>query len=92
MRHRVRKPLQILVGAAQSFFRLARAQEGFDGGDQNLRLYRPNYIRAAELQKLITPLLTPQIGSITVTSPAGKGTVTITVVTDQLARAFTLQA
>jgi type IV pilus assembly protein PilQ len=34
------------------------------------RIYRPNYVRAADFQQLITPMLTPEIGKITVTSPA----------------------
>jgi type IV pilus assembly protein PilQ len=34
------------------------------------RVYRPNYSTAAELQKLITPLLTPTVGKMTVSSPA----------------------
>lgn len=34
------------------------------------RVYRPNYIRAADLSALITPLLTPTIGKATVSAPA----------------------
>jgi type IV pilus assembly protein PilQ len=34
------------------------------------RVYRPNYVRAADLQALITPMLTPEIGKITVSAPA----------------------
>jgi type IV pilus assembly protein PilQ len=34
------------------------------------RVYRPNYIKASELQLLFTSLLTPTIGKITVSSPA----------------------
>jgi type IV pilus assembly protein PilQ len=34
------------------------------------RVYRPNYITAAEIQKLFTPLLSKDVGSITVSSPA----------------------
>jgi type II secretory pathway component GspD/PulD (secretin) len=34
------------------------------------RVYRPNYIRAADLQALITPMLTPSIGVVTVSAPA----------------------
>jgi type IV pilus assembly protein PilQ len=34
------------------------------------RIYRPNYVKAADLQQLFTSLLTPQIGKITVSSPS----------------------
>jgi type II secretory pathway component GspD/PulD (secretin) len=34
------------------------------------RVYRPNYIRAADLSALIVPLLTPAIGKSTVSAPA----------------------
>ena len=37
------------------------------------RLYRPNYVKASDLQALITPILTPTIGTISVTSPAQVG-------------------
>lgn len=34
------------------------------------RVYRPNYVKAADLQALFTPFLTPEIGKITVSSPS----------------------
>ena len=34
------------------------------------RVYRPNYIRAADLQALFTPMLTPGIGKCTVSNPS----------------------
>ncbi len=34
------------------------------------RVYRPNYVKAADLEKLFTPLLTPTIGKVTVSTPA----------------------
>lgn len=34
------------------------------------RVYRPNYANANELQKLITPMLTPNIGKVTISTPA----------------------
>lgn len=34
------------------------------------RVYRPNYITAAEIQKLFTPLLSKEVGSITISSPS----------------------
>lgn len=37
------------------------------------RIYRPNYVAAAELEKLITPLLTREIGKATISSPAETG-------------------
>lgn len=35
-----------------------------------MRIYRPNYVTAAELQTLITPLLTDGVGTSTVSSPS----------------------
>jgi type IV pilus assembly protein PilQ len=37
------------------------------------RVYRPNYVTAAELQKLIQPLLTERVGIVTVSTPAQIG-------------------
>ncbi len=37
------------------------------------RVYQPNYITAAEFQKLITSLLTPEVGTVSVTTPAENG-------------------
>ncbi len=37
------------------------------------RIFRPNYIRASDLQALITPLLTPSLGTVSVTAPAESG-------------------
>ena len=37
------------------------------------RVYRPNYVTAAELQKLIQPLLTERVGIVTVSTPAQVG-------------------
>lgn len=34
------------------------------------RVYRPNYIKAADLQGLFTSLLSPEVGKVTVSSPA----------------------
>jgi type IV pilus assembly protein PilQ len=58
----------IYVGTAQDFQSMAQA-----GDKISTRIYRPNYVRAAELQALFTPLLTPQIGVVGVTSPAESG-------------------
>ncbi len=37
------------------------------------RVFRPNYVTAGELQALITPILTPTVGKISVSSPAMTG-------------------
>jgi type IV pilus assembly protein PilQ len=34
------------------------------------RVYRPNYISAADLEKLFTSLLTPEVGKVTVSNPS----------------------
>ena len=58
----------IHVGTPQD--RIAMQQSGDNIGT---RLYRPNYVTAAELQTLITPMLTQDIGTISVTSPSQVG-------------------
>ncbi len=37
------------------------------------RIYRPNYVTATELQQLISPLLTPEVGAISISSAAEAG-------------------
>jgi type IV pilus assembly protein PilQ len=37
------------------------------------KVYRPNYISVADLQSLVTPLVTPQVGKIAITAPAEVG-------------------
>jgi type IV pilus assembly protein PilQ len=55
----------IYVGTPQDLAAMQQAQ------DQVLtRVYRPNYIRAADLQTLITPMLTPSVGRCTVSNPS----------------------
>lgn len=49
--------------------------EDFQHVDESLdsiqtRIYRPNYVRAAELNALIAPLLTTTVGKVTVSTPA----------------------
>ena len=39
----------------------------------NTRIYRPNYVTPAELSTLLTPLLSPQVGRVTVSGPADVG-------------------
>ncbi len=55
----------IYVGTAQDFSEMDQSQD-----HAAMRVYRPNYVKSAELQILITPLLTPSFGMITVTSAA----------------------
>ena len=40
------------------------------------RIYRTNYVRASDMQALITPLLTQGVGAISVTSPSEQGIAT----------------
>jgi len=52
--------------------------QDFQNIEQNLdrigtRIYRPNYVRAADVQHLITPLLTPTIGTVSVSQPSEIG-------------------
>jgi type IV pilus assembly protein PilQ len=58
----------LFVGTADDFAAMDRA-----GDKQGKRIYRPNYVTAAELKTLIEPLLTPQIGLVTVSSPSQVG-------------------
>ncbi len=58
----------IYVGTPQDFDMMQQAADRI-----GTRLYRPNYIRAADLQAIITPLLTPSIGTVSVTAAAEVG-------------------
>ncbi|MHB1036962.1 MAG: secretin and TonB N-terminal domain-containing protein [Pirellulales bacterium] len=58
----------IYVGTAQDFEDSERAVDQI-----NTRVYRPNYVKAADLQALVTPLLTPKSGSVSVTAAAQVG-------------------
>ena len=58
----------LFVGTPKDFETMAQAADRI-----STRVYRPNYVTAAELQALITPLLTPSIGKISVTSPSAVG-------------------
>jgi type IV pilus assembly protein PilQ len=55
----------IYVGTAKDFSDMDQSQD-----QEAMRIYRPNYVQSAELEKLITPLLTPTFGKVTVTSAA----------------------
>lgn len=58
----------VYVGTAEEFEQQALTTQFIA-----TRLYRPNYVTAAELQRLIMPLLTPGISFVSVTSPAEHG-------------------
>ncbi|MBN2477614.1 MAG: hypothetical protein JXB62_23605 [Pirellulales bacterium] len=58
----------IFVGTPQEFEAMEQAMDKV-----GTRIYRPNYITAAELQALITPLLTQEAGVVSVSSPAETG-------------------
>ena len=58
----------VYVGTTQDFEAMDHAVDRVA-----TRVYRPNYVTATELQTLITPMLTPTIGSISVSSAAEVG-------------------
>lgn len=62
-----RKGRFVYVGTPEDFIILEQSRDSIV-----TRVYRPNYVTAAELQALITPLLSAR-GSISVTSPAETG-------------------
>ena len=53
----------IYVGTAKDFADMDQAQDL-----PAMRVYRPNYVKSLDLQVLITPLLTPQFGKLTISS------------------------
>ena len=55
----------LYVGTPTDFDQIDQTQDVI-----RTRVYRPNYVKAADLQTLLTPLITPQIGKITVSAPA----------------------
>jgi len=66
------------VARREGDFIFVGTPEEFQLMDQSMdrvgtRVYRPNYVTAAELQSLITPLLTEKVGVVTVSSPAETG-------------------
>ncbi|MFN0021539.1 MAG: hypothetical protein ACKVP0_25080 [Pirellulaceae bacterium] len=58
----------IYVGSTKDFSEMDQSQDR-----ASMRVYRPNYVKAVELQTLITPLLTPQFGVASVSSAAQVG-------------------
>ena len=55
----------IYVGTPEDFKSMDQAQDVI-----GMRIYRPNYVTAAELLTLVTPLLTEGVGTSTVSSPS----------------------
>jgi type IV pilus assembly protein PilQ len=58
----------IFVGTAEEFLALEQSQDRIA-----TRVYRPNYVTSAELQKLIQPILTERTGVVTVSTPSEMG-------------------
>jgi len=58
----------IFVGTPSDFNDLEQAMDQI-----RTRTYRPNYVTAAELKALITPLLTENVGVVSVSTPAESG-------------------
>ena len=58
----------VYVGTSQDFQNLEQSLDKI-----GTRIYRTNYVRASDMQALISPLLTQGIGAISVTSPAEVG-------------------
>ncbi len=58
----------IYVGTAKDFLAMDHSLDRV-----STRVYRPNYVSAAELQTLMTPMLTPAIGTISVSNAAQVG-------------------
>ena len=53
----------VYVGTPQDLVQMDQIQDAVIS-----RVYRPNYVKAADFQALITPMLTPEIGKITVST------------------------
>ncbi len=58
----------IFVGTEEECERLEQTRGGL-----GLRVYRPRFVSARELQSLLQPLITPSVGIITVSSPPETG-------------------
>lgn len=55
----------VYVGTPEDFLTMDQSRDRIV-----TRVYRPNYVRAAELQTLITPLITTGVGKVTVSTPS----------------------
>ena len=58
----------IYVGTPADFTEMEQAYDRV-----GTRIFRPYYVSAAELQVLITPLLTPEVGKVSVSTPSAQG-------------------
>jgi type IV pilus assembly protein PilQ len=58
----------VYVGTPQDFKQMEQSMDKVA-----TRVYRLNYVRASDVQALVTPLLTPSVGSISVTAAAEDG-------------------
>ncbi len=58
----------IYVGKPKDFKAMDQSQDHI-----GTRVYHLNYVRASDINSLVTPLLTPEIGTISVTAPANEG-------------------
>jgi len=58
----------IYVGTPEDFLRMEQAADRI-----GTRVYRPNYVKAADLKDLIQPLLTEKVGLVSVSAPAEIG-------------------
>ena len=58
----------IYVGTPQDFKTMDQSQDRI-----GTRVYHLNYVRASDINSLVTPLLTPGVGTISVTAPANEG-------------------
>ena len=58
----------LYVGASDDFLEMEKTLDQL-----STRIYRPNYVTATELQTLITPLLTEEIGFVSISSAAEVG-------------------
>lgn len=60
----------LFVGTPEEFASMERSLDRVQ-----TRVYRPNYVTSAELQKLIQPILTEKVGVVTVSTPSEAGIV-----------------
>ncbi|REJ66632.1 MAG: hypothetical protein DWQ31_14415 [Planctomycetota bacterium] len=58
----------IFVGTAEEYRQRKHRVQNIE-----TRIYRPNYITATEFQQLVTPLLSPEVGAISISSASAVG-------------------
>jgi type IV pilus assembly protein PilQ len=61
-------PQYVFIGTAEECERIDQVQ-----GGMGLRIYRPRFVSAKELESVIRPLLSSGVGIVTVSSPAATG-------------------